>query len=343
MVQPITWTPDVIATLRELSVAGVTQERAAERLGFSLDALKKACRRSGIRWTPAADNRRAGVWTPERIKALRDLANAGLGSHEIARRMHMTRNSVMGALHRNGIALLTDPAVPRSTRIVTPGRSAPVIVPTVWNDERRAVLAEMAGQGKTRAEIALALDMTEEAIRRAAHRQGIHLQAKRQRVHAPRQPKVIVWTPERLTRLREIAAAGRSMRDAGEDLGLSHGSIAGAAKHYGIRFSAPKGGYRASPAAKPKHVVSQAARAERTFASTQRRQAMAAPVMAEQSLRPAWTRTARDCCFPMWRHGERPGVSPRFCDAPVVAGRQYCGEHLAVCFRQLGAPVEAAA
>lgn len=38
---------------------------------------------------------------------------------------------------------------------------------------------------------------------------------------------------------------------------------------------------------------------------------------------------AKACCFPLWRHGERP--THRYCGQPVASG-SYCAEHAAKCY-----------
>ncbi len=49
----------------------------------------------------------------------------------------------------------------------------------------------------------------------------------------------------------------------------------------------------------------------------------------------------RRCAFPLWRHGDRAGISPRFCEAPVlhdpVTDRHspYCPDHHRKCYAGL--------
>jgi hypothetical protein len=45
-----------------------------------------------------------------------------------------------------------------------------------------------------------------------------------------------------------------------------------------------------------------------------------------------------ECRWPLWAWGERPGASPRFCDAPASPGRAYCEEHAALTTRRRGEP-----
>lgn len=71
------------------------------------------------------------AWTPERDQALRDLADAGLTSGEIARNIGMSRNAVMGKLWRLGIRK-GPPSVSMEEREKyrppKPDRNAPVTV-----------------------------------------------------------------------------------------------------------------------------------------------------------------------------------------------------------------------
>ena len=267
------------------------------------------------------------AWTPERIQTLRTMVEDGLSSNQIAAKLRISRNSIMGAIHRNGISLKRPPAVMSAADRAAMPAALVIASARFWNPERQALMARMAKEGQSRLDVARALDTTEQAVRDAARRYKVRFQSKPY-VPVVRVAKPSVWTPERLEQLRSVAEAGRSMRTASEEMGLSLGSIIGAAKHYGIRFTAPRGGYRAPPAPRAKRAPQPP--------KVVRRAPMVAPALAEQSLRPAWTRSSQDCCFPMWRHGERPGMSPKFCDAPVAAGRQYCGEHIALCFRKGG-------
>ena len=45
-----------------------------------------------------------GTWTPERIEQLRNFAVSGLSSSQIAAEIGVTRNAVIGKLHRLGLA-----------------------------------------------------------------------------------------------------------------------------------------------------------------------------------------------------------------------------------------------
>jgi GcrA cell cycle regulator len=43
------------------------------------------------------------TWTPERVERLNELFEEGLSTAEIGRRMGLTKNTVIGRLHRNGM------------------------------------------------------------------------------------------------------------------------------------------------------------------------------------------------------------------------------------------------
>jgi len=45
-----------------------------------------------------------GTWTPERLEQLRNFAGSGLSSSQIAAEIGVTRNAVIGKLHRLGLA-----------------------------------------------------------------------------------------------------------------------------------------------------------------------------------------------------------------------------------------------
>ena len=43
------------------------------------------------------------TWTPERVEILNRLFEEGLPTSEIGRRMGLTKNTIIGRLHRNGM------------------------------------------------------------------------------------------------------------------------------------------------------------------------------------------------------------------------------------------------
>jgi len=44
------------------------------------------------------------TWTPERVETLNRLFEEGLPTSEIGRRMGLTKNTIIGRLHRNGMS-----------------------------------------------------------------------------------------------------------------------------------------------------------------------------------------------------------------------------------------------
>ena len=53
------------------------------------------------------------TWTPERVEALKALADAGLSCSQIGRKLGVSRNAVIGKLNRLGLARGRAPAAPR--------------------------------------------------------------------------------------------------------------------------------------------------------------------------------------------------------------------------------------
>jgi GcrA cell cycle regulator len=87
------------------------------------------------------NNFKAAEWSQERIKMLTDLCAEGLSSGEIASRLGVTRNSVIGQSSRRGLTLSftrgskpkAPPAEPRQSRTIAPSEPrtiAHVIAPT---------------------------------------------------------------------------------------------------------------------------------------------------------------------------------------------------------------------
>jgi GcrA cell cycle regulator len=64
----------------------------------------------------------SATWTPERVEQLQAHISAGLTCSQIADQIGVTRNAVIGKLHRMGIARGRPPAAPRQRETDTPRR-----------------------------------------------------------------------------------------------------------------------------------------------------------------------------------------------------------------------------
>jgi GcrA cell cycle regulator len=78
------------------------------------------------------------TWTPERIEQLRNFATSGLSSSQIAAEIGVTRNAVIGKLHRLGLA----PGRPAGG----PARTCPPRVRRPRHSPQRALLRLMFAQ-----------------------------------------------------------------------------------------------------------------------------------------------------------------------------------------------------
>lgn len=125
-------------------------------------------------------------WTQERVARLQSLCAAGKTAKQIAEVFgDCSRNSVIGAIHRNGLQLLT-PA-PRL------GVSFDHVLKVgVWTDERVATLRKMVRQGEGDAAIAEAVGLSVDAARRKRQKMGLRLRASGYRRFVIPRPRLVV-------------------------------------------------------------------------------------------------------------------------------------------------------
>lgn len=152
--------------------------------------------------------------------------------------------------------------------------------------------------------------------------------------------------PRRDDELRLRWHAGETTAQIGVAMGLSKNSVVGRAHRIGLERGSP---IKRLQGPKPP-AVSKAQARQRAAAQIMQDLAPAAPEGAPAPpLRPF---SPRLCAFPMWPHGERPGLSPRFCEAPVqydpATERRspYCPTHHRKCYsgvRYISAEEKAAA
>jgi GcrA cell cycle regulator len=62
-------------------------------------------------------------WTEERVEALKTLWTTGNTASEVSRRLGVTRNAVIGKVHRLGLGRRHSPAAPRAIAVQTPRRT----------------------------------------------------------------------------------------------------------------------------------------------------------------------------------------------------------------------------
>jgi GcrA cell cycle regulator len=63
---------------------------------------------------PGSSSPGGGTWTPERVEQLKILTDAGLSCAQVARRLGVSRNAVIGKLNRLGLSRGRPPAGPRA-------------------------------------------------------------------------------------------------------------------------------------------------------------------------------------------------------------------------------------
>lgn len=92
-------------------------------------------------------------WTPERHDALMRMVAAGMSASKIAAALGgVTRNAVLGRMHRAGLA-------------------GPAAI--TWTDEREATLRDLWGKGVHRKDIARKLGLSLQAVGTKVHRLGL--------------------------------------------------------------------------------------------------------------------------------------------------------------------------
>ena len=139
------------------------------------------------------------------------------------------------------------------------------------------------------------------------------------------------WAENSVSRLRELWSEGHSTAEIGRRLGVSKNAVVGKANRLGlparpspIKRGGP-GGPRRRTRAKPKLAgdmrLPPGAPAPRAPAAITRRETTAVPRAQRRDA--AVSRTAT-CCWPIGPPGE-PGF--RFCNAPALVAKPYCGDH----------------
>ena len=100
------WTKANETQLRQCISDKMTQAETAKLMGLHSSAICQKARRMGLEWL-ACGWKRGPEWTPERIELVRQLYIVqGLSARQIAEKMgDVTRNSIIGVVHRQGWSL----------------------------------------------------------------------------------------------------------------------------------------------------------------------------------------------------------------------------------------------
>lgn len=102
---PTVWTPERIEALRWLAADGKSAKQIAEIMALTRQGIEGACRKYGIKLAGNAGR----LWSAERDATLRELVAAQKTGREIAVIMGISRNAVLGRLHRLGLSLYHPP------------------------------------------------------------------------------------------------------------------------------------------------------------------------------------------------------------------------------------------
>lgn len=99
---PVVWTPEKVAGLKKDIEAGLTASELAAIHGVTRSALLKvASRKVGI--SPVDKGRHYSDWPDDRIAALKGRWAEGASASIIAKELGITRNAVIGKVHRLGL------------------------------------------------------------------------------------------------------------------------------------------------------------------------------------------------------------------------------------------------
>lgn len=84
----------------------------------------------------------AEEWTPDRIKVLMALWEEGLPTSEIGRRLGVTKNAVVGKVHRLGLKKRQSPIRQTATTSAQPKKAKPIQVRTPANSQEVPTVAK---------------------------------------------------------------------------------------------------------------------------------------------------------------------------------------------------------
>lgn len=184
------WTEDQIEELKRLSATTLSNTAIARQLGKAEVTVKRKRKELGIR--------KPRLWSEEEITRLREFVNRGLSVRRIAAELGKTEYPVQTMCRRLGLTLPTRNVQPRP-----------------WSEEDDAHLTRLRAEGKTQAQIAVALDRTAAAIKHRLRELG---NPKRRDGSTP-------WTHEEDDALRRLTAQGQEVKAIADVLNRTQGAI----------------------------------------------------------------------------------------------------------------------
>ncbi|HKQ05711.1 MAG TPA: tyrosine-type recombinase/integrase [Blastocatellia bacterium] len=194
------WTRQQLKQLRQLTAEGGTTAQIASQIGKSELAVRRKRKELGIK--------RPRQWSLEEVSTLKMRAGQRLPARRIAAELGKTEYNVRKMCERLGLAFLDDEP-----------RTAP------WSAEDDALLRRLHAEGKSRGEMAIALDRPLAAV---SHREGVLGLAPLRRGTAQ-------WTKKEDTTLRKKAAAGERDGVIAAALNRSLYAVAVRRRRLGIR------------------------------------------------------------------------------------------------------------
>lgn len=135
--RPTDWNDELLAILHQMWPAGYSCQMISDRIGIGRTAVWNKAHELGLEprelvyWRPV---RGSENWPPERIELLKQLWAEGLSASQIAAEFGLTRNAIIGKVHRLGLEKRgrgqNMARRPRTVR-TTPFKALPAIVKSV--------------------------------------------------------------------------------------------------------------------------------------------------------------------------------------------------------------------
>jgi GcrA cell cycle regulator len=243
------------------------------------------------------------TWTSEHDAQLRALWGEAHSCNEIARRMGMTKNAVIGRAHR----------------LKLPSRPSPINGDgRAWTAAEEDDLRQLRAAGWQVQDIARRLGRNFQTVRNRLQQLGIRVPAPAQRNDGVR--TLVACGAAVVARAQQNSiGAAEGFRTRGAEGGGRLSGAFGPAAHSVPASVAGDPGPGGSPGGAPRRLPCGASEALPSSTLT-------LPPALSQAPAVLWSKA---CRFPLWGDRDRP--DHRFCDAPTALG-SYCAEHAARCY-----------
>ena len=240
-------------------------------------------------------------WSDKQIERLRELWDAGHSTDQIAIRLGVTKNAVVGKAHRLGV----------------PGRPSPIRME--WSDAQIERLRELWAEGHSTEQIAMRMGVSKNSVVGKSHRLDLPARPSPIRAAGSGQPRKVTLPPLAYESPPAVAAAPAVEFEWTEkaeaylrERWFTEDTTASIRRAVGAREDSHvvQKGYRMGLGSRQARTV--------LIASSPRETVTPRPA-------PPPPRGRVITCF--WPIGDPRTHSFRFCDAESVPGKPYCSEH----------------